>query len=142
MADRNPQLRDAALLVRRATMRVDLNMVNELAALAWPDAVRAVLDAPPNPAVVEPSDKSDNTVKWWNQQITSSGSGIHERMTFFWHTQLTSHRYASGQQELIAPQLNMLRGRGLRPGAGQQRAGHLPRRDQELGAVVGRRPAL
>lgn len=94
-------------------MRVDLDLIGRLAGLAWPDAVASLLDAPIDAERVPNAAKSDDTVVWWNQKMTRPGSGIHERMTFLWHTLLTTHRYASGKQELVSVQLNMLRANAL-----------------------------
>ncbi|MDH3682139.1 MAG: DUF1800 domain-containing protein, partial [Acidimicrobiia bacterium] len=113
MADRDPARRDAVLLARRATMRVDLEAVDDLASKPWADAVQALVDAAPSPETAPAADKSDDTITWWTRQITGSTSGLHERMTFFWHTVLTTHRYASGDQKLLPAQLNMLRANAL-----------------------------
>ncbi len=94
-------------------MRVDLNLVNELATRPWPDAVRYLIDAPPNAATAGLSAETDDTVTWWTQQITAPGSGLHERMTFFWHNLLTTHRYALGKGQYVALQLNFLRANAL-----------------------------
>ncbi|MEM8923142.1 MAG: DUF1800 family protein [Actinomycetota bacterium] len=113
MAERNPPLQDAALLARRATLRVDLNEINRLAALDWPDAVQSILDAPADQEPVPASEESEDAITWWYGKIAAPTSGLHERMTYFWHTILTTHRWASGEQALIAPQLQMLRANAL-----------------------------
>ncbi len=94
-------------------MRVNLDLVNDLAAREWPDAVNALVEAPPNPETAPPADKSDATIEWWTRQLTNPTGGLHERMTFFWHTLLTTHRYASGEQKLLSVQLNMLRANAM-----------------------------
>ena len=94
-------------------MRVDLEAVDDLASKPWADAVQALVDAAPSPETAPAADKSDDTITWWTRQITGSTSGLHERMTFFWHTVLTTHRYASGDQKLLPAQLNMLRANAL-----------------------------
>ena len=77
------------------------------------DAVAAVLDGPVSAARATPADKSDETVTWWLRQIGAPESGLHERMAFFWHTLIPTHRYSVGEHELVATQLNMIRDNAL-----------------------------
>lgn len=92
---------------------MDLDQIRALAALPWNEAVDSLLNAAPNGDVAPASEKSQPTIEWWHARIAAKSSGIHERMTFFWHTLLTSHRYATGDEALITPQLNMLRANAL-----------------------------
>lgn len=92
---------------------MDLQRVDALAGLEWDAAVQQVLDAPVNTGTVAAFDDSKQTITWWTDRILAPGSGLHERMTFFWHTILTSNRWAAGEQSLIGPQLNLLRANAL-----------------------------
>lgn len=94
-------------------MQIHRSLVDDLAARERADAVQTLLDAPPSTETAQPSDKSENTITWWTQQMVSPNSGLQDRMAFFWHGILTSHRYASGEQELLAPQINLLRSNAL-----------------------------
>ncbi len=113
MADRNSELSAYVLLTRRATMRVDMAKVKELAALPWPDAVTSLVEAPADGQQAPTSGESDDVITWWMGHMAAPGSGLQDRMAFFWHTVLTSHRYASGYQQLIGPQLTLLRRNAL-----------------------------
>ncbi len=94
-------------------MQVNLDRVNDLAGREWADAVQAVVDAPPIGGDAPASEESDDTVEWWTARLTDPAAGLHDRMTFFWHTVLTTHRWASGDQALLPTQLNLLRTHAL-----------------------------
>ena len=113
MADRNSELSAYVLLTRRATMRVDMAKVQELAALPWADAVASLVEAPPDGYKAPSSGESDDVVNWWTSQLLNPACGLRDRMAFFWHTLLTTHRYAAGYQQLIGPQLDLLRANAL-----------------------------
>ncbi|MGI9597893.1 MAG: DUF1800 family protein [Acidimicrobiales bacterium] len=113
MAERDPDLARAALLARRATFRADPGLITGLAGLDRAAAVAQVMNAPPSPDRATPAEKSDETVTWWLRQIGAPNSGLHERMSYFWHGLMPTHRYAVSWQELIATQLNMIRDSAL-----------------------------
>lgn len=113
LAERDPDLANAALLARRATFRAEAELVNRLAVMDRNDMVDAVLNAPASTDVAPVTDKSDDLVTWWLRQVAAPTSGLHERMTFFWHGLIPTHRYAVGAQELIPTQLNMIRQHAL-----------------------------
>ncbi len=113
MAERNADFARAALLARRATLRADPDLVASLAGLGREDAVAAIMGGPVSTARATPTEKSDETVTWWLRQIGAPESGLHERMSFFWHTLIPTHRYSVNHQELVATQLNMIRDNAL-----------------------------
>ena len=113
MAERDPELATAALLARRATLRADPALISSLAGRDRADMVGQVLNAPPSTDRAPQSEKSDETVTWWIRQIGAPSSGLHERLTFFWHGLIPTHRYSIGWQELVATQLNMIRDNAL-----------------------------
>ncbi|MEM9565981.1 MAG: DUF1800 family protein [Actinomycetota bacterium] len=113
MAERNADFARAALLARRATLRADPDLVASLVGLSREDAVAAIIGAPVSTARATPNEKSDETVTWWLRQIGGTESGLHERMSFFWHTLIPTHRYSVNHQELVATQLNMIRDNSL-----------------------------
>lgn len=113
MAVRDPELVDGALLARRATMRSDPELIQSLVGLSREEAVAQVVDGPVNTDEVGRYEKSEETVTWWLRQIGAPGSGLHERMSFFWHGQIPTHRYSVGPHELVAIQLNMIRRNAL-----------------------------
>ena len=113
MAERDPELARAALLARRATLRADADLINNLAGLERSEMVAAVMNAAPSTDVAPQAEKSDETITWWLRQIGAPSAGLHERMSFFWHGLLPTHRYSVGPHELVAIQLNMIRTHAL-----------------------------
>lgn len=76
------------------------------------DAVSFVLDAKPRldaPPVAE----WDEVVGWWMRQMMRPDAGIHERMTWFWHTVLTSSADAGYRDHHVSDQLQLLRTNAL-----------------------------
>ena len=94
MAERDPERVNAALLARRATLRADPELIAALAGLERSDAIAQVLNGPVSAEQATPVEKSDETVTWWLRQIGAPGSGLHERMSFFWHSLLPTHRHS------------------------------------------------
>lgn len=76
-------------------------------------AVAQIMNAPASTDRATPAEKSDETVTWWLRQIGAPTSGIHERMSFFWHGLIPTNRHAVSWHELVATQLNMLRSHAL-----------------------------
>ncbi len=113
MAERDPELARAALLARRASLRAEPDLIAALVGLDRSEAVAAMLNAPVDTSQVAPTEKSDETVTWWLRKIGAPGSGLHERMTFFWHSLMPTHRHSVSWHELVATQLNMLRANAL-----------------------------
>lgn len=72
-----------------------------------------MLNAPASADRATPAEKSDETVTWWLRQIGAPNSGLHERMTFFWHNLMPTHRQSVSWHELVATQLNMIRSNAL-----------------------------
>ncbi len=94
-------------------MRADPDLVASLVGLSREDAVAAILAGPVSAEQATPAEKSDETVTWWLRQIGAPTSGLHERMSFFWHTLIPTHRYSVNHHQLVATQLNMIRGNAL-----------------------------
>ncbi|MGH1491788.1 MAG: DUF1800 domain-containing protein [Acidimicrobiales bacterium] len=113
MAERDPEMAKAALLARRATLRADSALIGALVGKDRAEAVAQILNAPIDADQVASTEKSDETVTWWLRKIGAPGSGLHERMTFFWHSLIPTHRHSVGWHQLVATQLNMLRANAL-----------------------------
>ncbi len=113
MKVRSPELVEAAQLLRRTSMRVDHSAVEELAGRSRDDMLDQVLVPFIDTEPVPESDEAEEALIWWARKMVGPQSGIHERMTFFWHNILTSHRYATGNQALVARQLQTLRSNAL-----------------------------
>ncbi len=103
----------AALLARRCTLRSDPDLIEQLAGLSRDEAISAVLNVEPDTSTAPRSDKSDKIMEWWFTRIRDTPKSLQDRMTFFWHSIIPTHRYSVGQQELIAYQLDMIRANAL-----------------------------
>ncbi|MEM7321561.1 MAG: DUF1800 family protein [Actinomycetota bacterium] len=109
---RDPDRARAAHLLRRATLRVDQDRIDRFAGLSWTDGVTELLQEAGNGAagqVPAPDDDWGQVVQWWLEQMVAPGSGIAERLTWFWHTLLTTHAGKVGDARLVADQLTVLR---------------------------------
>ncbi len=94
-------------------MRVDPEAIASVAGLERADAVQRIVNAPADAGRAPVSDKSDEAIKWWLGRIANQPTGLQDRMMFFWHTLIPTHRYAVGWQELVATQMNMVRENAL-----------------------------
>lgn len=113
LAERDPEKARAAQLVRRTSLRVAPDAVSSLSGLERVDAVQRVLNVPLDGGRAPVTDKSDDALKWWLGRIASQPTGLQDRMMFFWHSVIPTHRYAVGKQELLATQMNMVRENAL-----------------------------
>ena len=94
-------------------MRADPELIRNLVGMTREEAVAAIMAGPTSTARATPAEKSEETVTWWLRQIGAPESGLHERMSFFWHTLIPTHRYSVNHQQLVATQLNMIRDNAL-----------------------------
>ena len=82
LAERDPERATAALLVRRTSMTVDGELIEQLTGLDRESAIATVLDKPVDESQVPVADKSDKTLTWWFRRINDRANGLQERMTF------------------------------------------------------------
>lgn len=94
-------------------MRADPELIASLAGMSREEAVAAIMAGPVSAARATPAERSDETVTWWLRQIGAPGSGLHERMSFFWHGLIPTHRNSVNHHQLVATQLNMIRDNAL-----------------------------
>ncbi len=106
----DPQRAAAAHVLRRATMAAHPDALEQVkdadAAVNW------ALDAKPN-TDEPPRGEWQDTLKWWFDRMLSPDAGIHERMTWFWHTILTSSGDSARSDHQIGDQLQLLRTNAL-----------------------------
>ncbi len=126
MADRNPELRSAAQLVRRATLSNSQALVKSLASLSRAQAVDSLLARPLDTAKVPPfllelkpkdivtykRTNKGKELQWWAQKAIFSTNPLQERMAFFFHTFLTSHQ-SSGGNIGVGNQIDLFRANSL-----------------------------
>ncbi|MEL7158436.1 MAG: DUF1800 family protein, partial [Actinomycetota bacterium] len=117
MADlhvRDPERARAAHLLRRAAMVATPSRIDELAGRPWEEAVERLLDEARDHATDHgggpPSTEHwDEHVAWWLRQMLRPEAEVHERLTWFWHTLLTTNAHKVGSAELVGAQLATLR---------------------------------
>lgn len=93
-------------------MRVDANRIEELAEQGWADSVTTIIEAAgANPIDDEPprSDDWGDVTTWWLEQMVAESSGLHERLSWFWHTLLTTNAHKVSDSSLIRDQLIAIR---------------------------------
>jgi len=94
-------------------MRADPALIASMVEMTREEAVAAILAGQPSTARATPAERSDETVTWWLRQIGAPESGLHERMAFFWHGLIPTHRNSVNHHQLVATQLNMIRDNAL-----------------------------
>ncbi len=110
---RDPDRARAAHLLRRTTLTVDPDQIDRFADMSWSDGVAELIDDASDGAageVPEPEDDDWGTVvQWWLDRMTDSDGGLAERLTWFWHTLLTTSSEKVGEEKLLTDQLAVLR---------------------------------
>lgn len=118
MSDR---YREAAHLVRRTSLGVFAKRITEVADLledSWDKAVAAIMDkgaqrvANYSEPPIFGEDDDEEIGRWWIDQLIDQDNGIAERMTWFWHTVLTTS-INQVDPVLIAKQVHLLRSHSL-----------------------------
>jgi len=94
-------------------MRADPALIASMVGMTREEAVAAIMAGQPSTARATPAERSDETVTWWLRQIGAPESGLHERMAFFWHGLIPTHRNSVNHHQLVATQLNMIRDNAL-----------------------------
>lgn len=128
---RDPHRARAAHLLRRTTLTVDPDRIDELAGVSWADAVAAVLDeaaVPGGAAVPDGADGAEGSrraagdelpdhggdwaevASWWVRAMVERRSpGLRDRMAWFWHGLLTTNADKVSSLPLLAEQVRLLR---------------------------------
>ncbi|MGI9599033.1 MAG: DUF1800 family protein [Acidimicrobiales bacterium] len=113
---RDPARAMAAHLVRRTSLGVEGARVEQLADLDWDDAVADVLgrveaDERAGGQAPDGQDWTDTT-DWWIDRMTEPGTGLVDRLAWFWHGLLTTNAYKVSDNGLLATQLDHFRVNG------------------------------
>ncbi len=106
----------AAHLLRRTSVGVHPERISRLANLSWDDAISDVLaEAQARRDELEPVpefESDDAPVIWWVRQLLGDSNGLLDRMSWFWHTVLTTS-IDKVDARLIGPQVRLFQARGL-----------------------------
>jgi uncharacterized protein (DUF1800 family) len=115
MVERDPDRARAAHLLRRTSLAVDTERIDELAPSSWEDAVAEVLAAAGGDDESEPPETEEwvELVAWWVDRMASPGSGLRDRMAWFWHGLLTTSAEKVSTTGLVRQQLMDLRAGAL-----------------------------
>ncbi len=111
---RDPERAAAAHLLRRTSLAVHPQRVEQLASLSWDDAVARVLDdaasgeRPPGGNAPGTEHWTDTT-DWWIARMVADDGGLTDRMAWFWHGLLTTNAYKVSTGTLLARQLDHIR---------------------------------
>ncbi len=100
-------------------MTVHAERVDQLSELSRDDAIAAMLQSSWEQIPQDPGDQLDQipmekddwseVSQWWIHQMTDPGTGITDRLTWFWHSLLTTNAYKVEGPQLVASQLTGLR---------------------------------
>jgi uncharacterized protein (DUF1800 family) len=104
-----------AHVLRRTTFGPFPGQVEERAGAGVPATIDAVLSAPPLDLGQPPpfSENDDGPPKRWLKLMTDRTAGIHEKLTWFWHSHLTSSYDKVGSWKLMYHQHQLLRDHAL-----------------------------
>lgn len=112
LVDRDPARSRAARLLRRTSLVVDTDLIQDLSGRSWDEALAHVL-SDQGEVGLPPREDRQKIIGWWVDRMTAPDSGLYERMVWFWHTHLTTSQYDVSADILIARQLELLRRNAL-----------------------------
>lgn len=112
LVERDPVRARVSHLLRRAALAPHPRQVERLSALSWDDAVDALLAESVKTVTPPKTDEWDSLATWWLEQMLAPDGAVAERMTWFWHTHLTTNAYKV-DAELLPAQLEVLRANAL-----------------------------
>ena len=109
-------LAQAAHLVRRTSVGVHPERIARLGSRSWDDAISEVLtearERSNNLQPVPEFEEYDGAVVWWVKQLLDKENGLLDRMSWFWHTVLTTSG-EKAEPKLLGPQINLFRSKGI-----------------------------
>ncbi len=99
----------AAHLLRRTSLIVDPERIDELASMSREAAVASVLNDTADIATPPADLDFEGVVPWWVAEMVRPGSGLAEKMAWYWHTILPTHLAKITYQPLVAAQMQKFR---------------------------------
>lgn len=112
LVDRDPARSRVTRLLRRTSLIIDTNLINELSGQPFDEAIAHVL-ADEGDAGRPPREDKQEIINWWVDRMVSPSSGLYERMVWFWHTHLTTNHQDVSSDVLVSRQLELLRTHAL-----------------------------
>ena len=101
-----------ARLLRRTSLITDAALVQELSGHSYDEALAHVIDDPVEVGT-PPREEKQDIIRWWVERMAAPGSGLYERMVWFWHTHLTTSHHDVSSGVLVGRQLELLRTHAL-----------------------------
>ncbi|MCP5032116.1 MAG: DUF1800 domain-containing protein [Actinomycetia bacterium] len=108
LVERDPGRSRVARLLRRTSLIIDTDLIDELSERSFDEAVDQVL-TDQGDAGRPPREGRDEIISWWVDRMISPSSGLYERMVWFWHTHLTTSHTGVSSDVLVSRQLELLR---------------------------------
>jgi uncharacterized protein (DUF1800 family) len=112
LVDRDPAASRVARLLRRSSLTIDSNVIQELSGQSWDEALEHVL-SDEGDVGVPPREDMQEIIGWWVDRMVAPSSGLYERMVWFWHTHLTTSHFDVSSDVLVSRQLELLRTHAL-----------------------------
>ncbi len=102
----------AAHLLRRTTLGPHADRISALAGRDHDTIVGRLLDQSDDHTPPASPEEWSDVVRWWLDRMTTSDTGLTDRLAWFWHGLLTTNAWKVDEPALIAAQLAHLRSDG------------------------------
>ena len=112
LVERDPARSRVTRLLRRTSLIIDTDLIDELSGRSFDQAIDQVL-SDQGDAGRPPREGKEEILNWWIDRMISPTSGLYERMVWFWHTHLTTHHMNVSSDVLVSRQLELLRTHAL-----------------------------
>jgi uncharacterized protein (DUF1800 family) len=112
LVERDPARSRVARLLRRTSLIIDTNLIQDLSGRSWDEAIGHVL-SDEGDVGRPPREDRQKIIDWWIERMMSPDSGLYERMVWFWHTHLTTSHFDVSADVLVSHQLELLRTHAL-----------------------------
>lgn len=112
LVDRDPAKSRVARLLRRTSLITDTDLIQEFSGQPWDEVIVTVL-SDEGDVGRPPREDRQEIMTWWVERMMAPGSGLYERMVWFWHTHLTTNHNDTSADVLMSRQLELLRTHAL-----------------------------
>ena len=104
------ELSAVAHLLRRTSFGPGPGLCEQMTGAGYGSALDQVLDSPPLPRrhIPETGTAVDAFARWWLARMAQPGAGLHEKMTWYWHSHFTTSSEKVDHVALLARQYGTL----------------------------------
>ena len=99
--------------MRRSCLGSNQQVVNELSKSSYKNAVTSLLNSEPDLSDPPETEEMSEIIDWWIIKMEKPSGGLHEKMAWFWHSLLTTHRNDANGPYFVGKQLGLLRTQAL-----------------------------